>query len=170
MTTSQYILNLGLLAVILGGNLGTRTMTVRRLALPLILVAIAAVVYLRDIPTAGNDTYLEIAGAAAGAAFGVAAAMLVRVRRDGHRVLATAGAAFAALWIAVIGGRMLFAYGATHWFSRAIGTFSVQHRILGTGAWTAAFVLMALAMVAVRVSIAAAQRTRALRAADIVMP
>jgi hypothetical protein len=163
MSTSQYILNLGLLAVILGGNLGTRSMTLRRLILPLVLVVIAGFFYLRDIPTAGNDTYLEIAGALSGVLLGVAAALLVRVRRQDQRVLATAGIAFAALWIVVIGGRILFAYGATHWFPRAIGTFSMQHQIVGAGAWTAAFVLMALAMVAVRVGIGAVQRTRALR-------
>ena len=106
MNTSQYILNLGLLAVILGGNLGTRTMTVRRLLVPVVLVAVAGYVYLRAVPTAGNDTYLEIAGATLGVLLGVAAAALVRVRRDGQRVLATAGAAFAALWIAVVGGRI----------------------------------------------------------------
>ncbi|TMM35002.1 MAG: hypothetical protein E6F99_20760 [Actinobacteria bacterium] len=163
MSTSQYVLNLGLLAVILGGNLGTPNHDAspadpapgarrdRRLRISA----------RRSYP--GNDAYLEIAGALAGVLLGVAAAMLVRVRRDRERVLATAGAAFAALWVAVIGGRILFAYGATHWFAREIGTFSVQHRIVGAGAWTAAFVLMALAMVAVRVAIGAVQRTRALR-------
>ena len=109
-------------------------MTLRRLILPLVLVVIAGFVYLRDVPTTGNDAYLEIAGALVGVLLGVAAAMLVRVRRDRERVLATAGAAFAALWVAVIGGRILFAYGATHWFGREIGTFSVQHRIVGAGA------------------------------------
>ena len=34
------------------------------------------------------------------------------VHRDGERVLATAGTAFVGIWVAVIGGRVLFAYGA----------------------------------------------------------
>ncbi len=160
MTTSQYVLNLGLLALILATNLGTRTMSVRRLALPVIVVVFAAIVYLRHLPTTGNSSYLELTGGLLGVLLGVAAAMLVRVRRDSDRVLATAGPAFATLWVAVIGGRILFAYGAGHWFSHAIGTFSHQHQLPPT-AWTAAFVLMALTMILARVSTAAIQWNRA---------
>jgi hypothetical protein len=61
------------------------------------------------------------------------------------------GAAFAGLWIAVIGGRILFAEWANGSGSRTIGRFSVEHLITGAEAWTAAFVLMALAMVVARV-------------------
>lgn len=160
MTTSQYVLNLGLLALILATNLGTRTMSVRRLALPVIVVLFAAIAYLRDLPTTGNSSYLELTGGLLGVLLGVAAALLVRVRRDGDRVLATAGTAFATLWITVIGGRILFAYGAGHWFSHAIGTFSHQHQ-LAPAAWTAAFVLMALTMILARVGVAAIQWSRA---------
>ena len=52
-----------------------------------------------------------------------------------------------ALWIAVIGGRILFAEWATGAGSRTVGQFSRDHLITGADAWTAAFVLMALAMV-----------------------
>jgi hypothetical protein len=55
---------------------------------------------------------------------------------------------------------MLFAYGADHWFSAGIGQFSRQHQISGAGAWTAAFVLMALAMVVVRLLVTAMQAAR----------
>jgi hypothetical protein len=80
----------------------------------------------------------------------------VRVRRDRSGGLVTrAGTAYAALWVLVIGGRMAFAYGADHWFPVAIGRFSITHRITGADAWTAAFVLMALTMVLVRVLVTA---------------
>ncbi|MGB7818287.1 MAG: hypothetical protein WBL35_06050 [Ornithinibacter sp.] len=153
MTTSQYFLNLTLLAWILSSNLGTRTLTRRRAALPLFVVAGAGWFYLKDLPGLGNDGRLELVGLLAGVAFGVLAAFTVRVHRDGERVLATAGAAFAALWVAVIGGRVLFAYGAEHWFSRGIGEFSRAHLITGADAWTAAFVIMALAMVLSRLAV-----------------
>lgn len=52
MSTSQLLLNLGLLALVLGLNLGTRTYSSRRVALPLLLAAVAGSVYLRDLPTA----------------------------------------------------------------------------------------------------------------------
>jgi hypothetical protein len=153
MTTTEYLLNAGLLAFVLWANLGTRAVTRTRFTLPLLLVAVAGALYLRDVPTAGNDVVLEVAGAAAGAVLGLVAAALVRVGRDsGGRLVMRAGAAYAALWVAVIGGRVAFAYGADHWFGPAVGRFSMTHAITGAGAWTAAFVLMALCMVVVRVA------------------
>jgi hypothetical protein len=160
MTTSQYFLNLALLAWILSSNLGTRTLTRRRVTLPLFVVASAGWFYLKDLPSLGNDGMLELAGLVAGVVLGVVAAFTVRVHRDGRQVLATAGLAFAALWVAVIGGRVLFAYGAEHWFPRAIGRFSRDHLITGADAWTAAFVIMALAMVVSRLAVTGVRAAR----------
>ena len=151
MSAGQYVLNLGLLAYILISNVGTHEVTRRRLLLPVALVTVAAVVFLNDVPSLGNDTTLELVGVGAGVVLGLVAGLLVRVRNDGGRVLMTAGAAYALLWIVVIGGRVTFAYGAEHWFSQRIGLFSYQHQITGADAWTAAFVMMALAMVLTRV-------------------
>jgi hypothetical protein len=157
MTTSQYLLNVALLAYILASNLGTHAVTSRRMTLPLLLVAGAAAVFLRQVPTLGHDLGLEGIGVAAGAVLGVAAGLLVRVRRQDGRTTATAGGAYAVLWVAVIGGRIAFAYGADHWFPRAIGQFSMRHQITGADAWTAAFILMALTMVLTRVAVTAAR-------------
>ena len=164
MTTSQYLLNVGLLAFVLWANLGTRTVRRSRFTLPLLLVAIAAVVFLRDVPTLGNDLALEVVGVVAGAVLGLVAAALVRVDRDSSdQLVMRAGLAYAALWIAVIGGRMLFAYGADHWFSGGIGQFSSDHAITGADAWTATFILMALSMVVVRVAASGVAVARAVR-------
>lgn len=151
MSAGQYALNLGLLAYILISNVGTHEVTRRRLLLPVVLVAVAAAVFLNDPPTAGNDLDLELVGVGAGVALGLVAGLLVRVRRVAGRVMMSAGATYAVLWVLVIGGRMLFAYGADHWFAQRIGLFSYHHQITGADAWTAAFVAMALAMVLTRV-------------------
>ena len=164
MTTPMYLLNLSLLAFVLWANLGTRTVTRSRLALPVLLVAVAGAVFLRDVPTAGHDVVLESAGAGAGVVLGVAAAALVRIERNrGGRLVMRAGAAYAALWVAVIGGRMLFAYGADHWFPAAIGRFSMTHQITGADAWTAAFILLSLSMVLTRVAASGVLIARASR-------
>jgi hypothetical protein len=156
MSTTQYLLNAGLLAFVLWANLGTRPVSRSRFTLPLLLVAVAAGVFLRDVPTAGNDLGLELTGLAAGLVLGLVAAGLVRVCRDtGGRLVMRAGAAYAALWIVVIGGRCVFAYGADHWFSRAIGEFSMTHQITGADAWTAAFIMLSLSMVVARVATSA---------------
>lgn len=164
MTTSQYLLNVGLLIVILGSSLGTRTVTWRRLLIPLVSVLGAGTYFLQTVSTAGNDLYLEVAGLFAGLVFGVIASLTVRMRAEGGRVVARAGVAFAAVWLVAIGGRMLFAYGAEHWFAREIFTFSVNNHITGATAWTVAFVLMALTMVITRVAVAAGRTLRLRRA------
>lgn len=158
MSSAQYALNVGLLVYILASNLGTHRLSRGRLSLPVALVGVAAWLFLRDVPTLGNDVQLELVGAGAGALLGVIAGLLVKVRRDGTgAVVMSAGSAYAVLWVAVIGGRIAFAYGAEHWFPTAIGRFSMDHQITGADAWTAAFVLMALMMVLVRVTVTAAR-------------
>ncbi len=161
MSAAQYALNLGLLAYILASNLGTHRLTRGRLLLPVVLVAVAAGVFLRAVPTLGNDLVLELIGALAGVGLGLLAGLLVRVgpASDGRLVM-TAGATYAVLWGTVIGGRVLFAYGADHWYARQIGLFSYRHQITGADAWTAGFVLMALAMVLTRVLVTAAAGLR----------
>ena len=167
MTVTQYLLNAGVLVFVLATNLGTRHLTWRRLALPLVLVAGAAAVFLRDLPTSGNDATLEAVGLAAGVALGLLAGAAMSVRHEAGRPVTSAGSAYAALWVAVVVGRVLFAYGADHWFSRQIGLFSYEHRITGADAWTAAFVLMALAMVSTRVVVTAVRYAGRVRPAVV---
>jgi hypothetical protein len=157
MSTSQLVLNVGLLVFVLGTNTGTRAVTRKRLLLPVVLVLVAGWFFLQDLPTTAGDTRLELAGALTGVALGVAAAALMPVRRDGTgRIVTTAGVGYAVLWIAVIGCRIAFAYSATGWASRSVGELSIAQQITGAAAWTAAFVLMALAMVLTRVAVTAA--------------
>ena len=154
MTTGELLLNLGVLAFVLGSGLGTRALTRRRFRLPILLVVVVGIIFLRSVPTAGNDIALEVILGLAGVAFGSLAGAVMGVSPGGTdgALVTKAGAAYAVLWIAVIGGRILFAYGSDHWFSHQIATFSRQNSITGTSAWTAAFVIMAIAMVAARVA------------------
>lgn len=163
MSTSQYALNVGLLAFVLWSNLGTRALTRARLLLPLVVVAGVAAGYLGHVPTEGNDVALAAVLTAAGLVLGVVAGLLVRVEQRTEGLVMRAGAAYALLWVAVIGGRMAFAYGADHWFPRRIAEFSMTHAITGAAAWTAAFVLMALTMVVARVAVTASRAALASR-------
>jgi hypothetical protein len=92
-------------------------------------------------------------GAGAGLALGLLTAALTHVEVDKGRLVTRTGAAFAAVWIAVVGGRLAFAYGATHLFPSAVAHFSAAHAITGSGAWAAMFVLMALGMVVGRLGV-----------------
>ena len=153
MSFTQYLLNAALLVLVLGTNLGRRVATPRRLLFPVALVAVAAVVLLRSVPTAGNDVQLELAGVAAGVAAGALAGTVMSVERVGARAWTVAGVTYAAIWVGAIGGRMLFAAAATGPFATDVGQYSMRHQITGADAWTTAFVLMALTMVLTRVAV-----------------
>ena len=148
MSTTQWILNLVLLGWVLTRNLGTRPVSRTTFVTPLVVVTAAAAVFLRHLPTAGHDLWLEGTGVAAGIVLGALTAALTRVRpRSDGAVVITAGAAFALVWVLAIGGRIAFAEWATGSGARTVAEFSMRHHITGADAWTAAFVLMALAMV-----------------------
>lgn len=157
MSTVQWILNLVLLGWVLTRNLGTHRVTRSTVLVPLTIVLAGAAWILHDLPTAGHDIELELAGSAAGLLFGVAATALIRTRRHADHLVATAGAGFALVWLVVIGGRMFFAQWATHSGAQTIGEFSMRHQITGADAWTAGFVLMALLMVTVRLVVTTVQ-------------
>jgi hypothetical protein len=82
---------------------------------------------------------------------GAIGGLATRLRRGGDgRPLGRAGALAASMWVAGVGGRMAFAFAATHGAGPAIGRFSIAHHITGSAAWVAALVMMALADVLTR--------------------
>ena len=162
MTTTDLLLNLGILAFVLVTGLGTRELNRRRFCLPLAVVALVGVLYLHSIPTSTGDIELITVLGVAGVLLGLVAGMLMKVRRAENGSLVTvAGSSYAAVWIATIAGRLLFAYGASDWFAPQIADFSRSLGIDGSAAYTSAFVIMALAMVATRVAVTAFRAVQA---------
>jgi hypothetical protein len=143
MTTTDYLLDIGLIAVVLLQIRGRR-LTLRSLLLPLGIVAFAATQYLHSIPTDGNDLVLVVLGVAAGAALGLMTGLFTSVRpgADGHPY-ATAGVVAATLWVVGVGTRFAFQLYASHGGAPAIARFSTHHAITSGAAWTAALILMA---------------------------
>jgi hypothetical protein len=152
MNTTEILLVLGLAATVLVTQLGRRTLTWRRMLLPLAVAALVGRQYLQSIPTAGGDLDFEIVCAVFGVACGVFAAGLVGLRRDANsgRISTEAGLAYAAVWVTILGGRLGFAYLATNQWHAQVRQFSMDHAITAS-AWASAFVLMALAMVVARI-------------------
>jgi ABC-type sulfate transport system permease component len=105
---------------------------------------------------------LELAAATLGLLLGLGAAALLKVRRDpaDGTVYTHAGAAYAALWTAVIGARLLFVYGSNHWFTNQLGRWMYQHQI-SVDALTDALVVMAIAMLLGRTGTLALKRRTA---------
>jgi hypothetical protein len=123
----------------------------RSLAVPVLAVGAAAVMFLHSIPAGGSDLALEAAGVLAGAAMGAIGGLATRLRlgADG-RPLGRAGILAAGMWIGGVGARLAFAIAAGNGAGPAIARFSVAHQITGSAAWIAALVMMALADVLTR--------------------
>ena len=152
MTTTDYLMNFGLIALVVLQIRGHKV-TRARLVFPLVATVFVAAQFLHAIPTAGNDLVLIVGFAAAGAALGAGAGFLTTVRRDGPNAFAKAGLVAAVLWIVGIGARMGFALWVSHGGQAAVARFSVLHHITSGAAWGAAFVLMAMAEVASRTGV-----------------
>ncbi|WP_027483582.1 hypothetical protein [Deinococcus pimensis] len=153
MSTTDWIVNVSILVLMIVTVIGTRKVTLATFLRPLVIVGAAGVFFLQGLPTAGHDVQLELFGVLLGVIFGVLASAASKVRRAGADVVVQSGRAYALVWFAAIGLRVAFAQLATQnpSFGRLVATFSVQHQITGADAWRAAFVLMALAMVVTRV-------------------
>ena len=144
MSLTDYLINFALIGIVVLQIRG-RALTVRNLALPVVLSAFAASQYLRSVPTAGNDLVLELGLALLGITLGVAAALTSRVYAGPEGVaMAKAGPAAAALWIGGVGARLAFVLWVQHGGEAAVARFSAHHDITTGAAWAAGLVLMGI--------------------------
>lgn len=152
MTTFDYLLNIGLIGLVVL-QLRGRRLDRRGLLLPLAIVVWAATQYLHGIPTAGNDPILVALGVTAGLTLGIASARLTKLSVD-HDGVAIARATFgaAALWALGIGARMGFSLYMQHGGAPTVERFSQTHHLTGAG-WVTGLVLMAFVEVASRTAI-----------------
>ena len=147
MSTSILLINLILLGVVLETDLGRRKVTVFRVARPIVTASTIVPFFLAGASTTTWGLALEAVGTALGAGLGLLAGALLPVYRDpaSGRIRSHGGLGYALLWIAVTGARLLFAYGAQHWFPHALGTFLANHQI-SSDALGDAFIFFSLAM------------------------
>ena len=148
-----YLIN-ALLVLLVVRQIREHQLDLRALAVPVLAVGAATVMFLHSVPGGGSDIALDLLCLSAGAALGAVGGLAthLRVGADG-RPLGRAGVLAASMWIAGVGARMVFYFAATHGAGPAIARFSVAHHITGPGAWTAALVMMALADVLTRLAV-----------------
>jgi hypothetical protein len=140
MSASILIVNLAVLLAVLSSDLGTRKVGGLRIARPLLLAVGIVPLFIEHPATAGSGEALELALTGLGALLGTMA--------SGYLV-SQAGAAYGIFWGAVIGARLLFTYGANHWFSSALVHWMSTNRI-SADALTDGLIFMAIAMTLTR--------------------
>ena len=152
MTFTDYLMNIALIGLVVLQIRGHK-ITRARLLFPLVATVYVASQFLHAIPSAGDDLVLIVGFACVGAALGAGAGILTTIRREGAGAIAKAGLSAALLWVLGIGARMGFALWVGHGGQAAVARFSALHHITSGAAWTAAFVLMAMAEVASRTGV-----------------
>jgi hypothetical protein len=152
MSASILIVNLAVLLAVLSSDLGTRKVGGLRIARPLLLAVGIVPLFIEHPATAGSGEALELALTGLGALLGtMASTRLMRVNYDAAKgyLVSQAGAAYGIFWGAVIGARLLFTYGANHWFSSALVHWMSTNRI-SADALTDGLIFMAIAMTVAR--------------------
>jgi hypothetical protein len=118
--------------------------------------------FIQHPATAGPGEALELALTGLGALLGVvASARLMQVGYDvaGGRAVSRAGVNYGLFWCAVIGARLLFTYGANHWYTSALVHWMSTNGI-SADALTDGLIFMAIAMAVARTLRLVAGRVR----------
>jgi hypothetical protein len=152
MPTDVLIVNILVLFAVLEADLGRRKISRFRIMRPLLMAAGLIPLFIVHPATAGNGEILEIVLAAIGGLLGLAVAgrfMHVTYDSATQRVVSTAGAAYGAFWCAIIGLRLLFTYGANHWFTAQLAHWMVSNGV-SVDALTDGLIFMAIAMAVAR--------------------
>ena len=148
-----YVIN-ALLVLLVIRQIREHPLDLRSLAIPVLAVGAAAVLFLHSVPLGGNDIALELACVLAGAAMGAIGGFATHLRRGANgRPLARAGWLAAGMWVGAVGARLAFAVAADNGAGPAIARFSAANHITSEKAWVAALIMMALADVLTRLVI-----------------
>ena len=153
MNINVYVIN-AILVLMVIRQIREHSLDLRSLAIPVLAVGAAAVLFLHSVPLGGNDIVLELACVLVGAAMGAIGGLATHLRRGSDdRPMGRAGWLAASMWVGGVGARLAFAVAANNGAGPAIARFSAASHITSEKAWIAALIMMALADVLTRLVI-----------------
>jgi hypothetical protein len=150
--TQAMIVNGAVLVAVLHSDLGShRKIGPVRILRPLIMAGGIIPLFIVRPMTHGTGLAIELAAAVAGLLGGLLALGLVKVYRSPRtgKPVSRATGGYALLWLAVIGARAAFSFGAVHWFPKQLADWCVAHQVQGA-AITDGLIFMAVAMLLTR--------------------
>lgn len=159
MGTPTIIILVGVGLLLAMQQLRYRRVSVRTLALPIVVAGVLWYAYVQGAPTIGDDMDLYLICGAIGAALGLVGGVLSSVRQDeaGGAWLVKGGAVYAGLLLALIAGRLGFAYYAENGGYAQIRQFSIDHAISGQAPIVAALMLMVVTTILARLVVVLAR-------------
>jgi hypothetical protein len=159
MDTQSIIILVAVSLLLTAQQLRYRPFGVRTLALPLVFAAVLWYAYVQGAPTIANDMGLYIICGAVGVALGLVGGALSSMRRDAatSAMLVKGGAVYAGLLVALIAGRLAFAYYAENGGVAQVRQFSIDHGISGQAPIVAALMLMVVTTILARLAVVLAR-------------
>jgi hypothetical protein len=164
--TTALLINFGVLALVLAGDLGRRRLTTHRVLRPLVASGVVTALYAGSVPAGGPGLAFVLGVTAVGAVLGLVSVRLVRAERTAAGTFTVCGLAYAAFWTTASVLRFGFTYGMQHWFGADVARVLAEHQI-PLGSLTDAIIGMSLAMVLAR-SLTLLVKTRTARPARFV--
>jgi hypothetical protein len=151
MPADIWIVNLLILAVVLLTDVGHRKVGWGRVLRPFLVALLIVPLFVKSPQLSGNGLLLEGALLVAGALFGIFGAFTLMKMSKGEdgEVFSNVGVGYAAFWVFVIGARLVFSYGAYHWYSSALGHWMFTNHITTNGL-TDGLIFLAIAMAVTR--------------------
>lgn len=160
---SAYWLNLIVLAVVLESDIGRKKVNAFRVWRPVVTSIALVPFFFKGASGSGNGLYLEIGGTVLGLLLGYIASLPMRFEYDTvkERVYSRAGFALFFSWALLTGAKLLYSYGAIHWYGHQMVAWLYRNHI-SLDALRAAFIFLSVASAMSRVAVIArgARRVR----------
>jgi hypothetical protein len=159
MDTTTIIILVGVGVLLAVQQMRYRRVSLRTLALPIAVAVVLWYAYVQGAPTIGNDMGLYLICGAIGAVLGLVGGVLSSMHRDEATGvwLVKGGAVYAGLLLALIAGRLGFAYYAENGGYAAVRQFSIDHAISGQAPIVAALMLMVVTTILARLVVVLAR-------------